>query len=86
MVTKRKAIYSFPSILNTETGITHLAIKLDLKNRYYLVTSYNVCTEKVAEQHILAKCCKCRHFRVIKISHKVATSTITHLAMNLDLQ
>ena len=43
-------------------------------------------TETVAEQHILVKCCKCSHFGAIRYLLKVATSTITHLAMDLDLQ
>ena len=51
-------------------------------------------TEKVAEQHILVKSYKCSHFRVISNLLKVASSTnthfatcsITHLAMDLDLQ
>ena len=80
MVTKNKAFYSFPSLLNTENGY-YSAIKLDFKNSYYLVD-----TKKVAEQHILLKCCKCSHFRLITNLLKVATSTITHLAMDLDLQ
>ena len=43
-------------------------------------------TEAVAEQHILVKGCKCRNFRVISNLLKVPTSTINHLAMDLDLQ
>ena len=35
-------------------AITHLAIEVHLYNRYHLVG-----TEKVAQQHIFAKCSKC---------------------------
>ena len=60
MVTKKKAIYSFPSLLHIDIAITHKAIELHLKNRYHLVG-----TETVIEQHILVKCCKCNHFGAI---------------------
>ena len=43
-------------------------------------------TEKVAEKHILVKCCKSSHFGVISNLLSVGTSTITHLDMDLDLQ
>ena len=43
-------------------------------------------TDKVAEQHILVKCCKCTHFGVISNLLNVGISTITHLDMDLDLQ
>ena len=36
--------------------------------------------KKVAEQHILPKCCECNHFGVISSLLKAATSAITHLA------
>ena len=41
-------------------------------------------TEKVDEQHILAKCCKCSNFGVFNLL-KVPTSRITHSAIELDL-
>ena len=43
-------------------------------------------TDKVAEQHILVKCCKCSHFGVISNLRNVGISTITHLDMDLGLQ
>ena len=42
--------------------------------------------EKVAEQHILQKCCKCSRFGVMSTLLKVATIAITHLAMDLGLK
>ena len=42
--------------------------------------------EKVAEQHILQKCSKCSPFGVMSTLLKVATITITHLAMDLGLK
>ena len=53
---------------------THSAIKVDLKKGYLLIGP-----EKVAEQHISVKCCKCSHFRVISNSHKLGTSAVIHL-------
>ena len=47
---------------------------------------YLVGTEKVGEQRILVKCCKYSHFGVISNILKVATSTVTHLAMDQDVQ
>ena len=42
--------------------------------------------DKVAEQHILVKCCKYSHFGVISNLRNVGTNTITHLDVDLDLQ
>ena len=42
-----------------KVGITHLAIEIDTQ-----VTDHVVAMEKVDEQHILTKCCKCNTFLV----------------------
>ena len=44
------------------------------QNRYHLIG-----TERVAEQHISVKYCKCSHFGVISNLYKVATNAITIL-------
>ena len=54
--------------------------KISSKSLYHLVG-----TEKVAE-HVFVKCSKCTAFGVISNLLKVATSPITHLAIDLDLQ
>ena len=68
------AIYSLWLSLKIEkVAITHLAMEIHLQT-----TDHVVAVEKVAEQHIGTKYCKCNSFRVISLIIILAKSAITH--------
>ena len=68
------AIYSLWLYLKIDkVAITHLAMEI-----HFQTTDHVVAVEKVAEQHIRTKYCKCNSFRVISHIIILAKIAITH--------
>ena len=72
-------IYSFNNLAKIKKkAITHLYSAIEPRSTYHLVGK-----EKVAEQHILTKYCKCNSFKVRSHLLKLAKSAIAHLSLDL---